>query len=564
MAENEGNDDSIAKGEPERGIFHGFSGYKTPTKEDWRSVLTSGLIVVDTNVLLNLYRYNQDARTSLLETLQKFGDRLWVPHQVMDEFWRNRESALEDSARQLEQSVASLRVNLDKSISDLRHWVNRVSLDRASAARLEGAMKSALDQVVAEMQAVVDSSGVEMEEDTSRDSVVSALSDLLHGKVGSPLYARDHAAAVIEGKRRVEEQIPPGYKDKKKQVRGDDTEVGDYLVWRQLISESKARNVDVLLITGDTKEDWWRTRNRIPVGPRNELAEELLREAGVGLYMLKPDRLLTYARDFLQVSVSEDSVQNVEMVDSQSETDDAFQQLEKLVEGGADSAVLQAWSEVEAATEKALPKFEVQRSWTGTAMARELFKQRLVSLETVSLVEHLAKIRNEIMHGRSVRVGPEEAKDFISSAKDVVVTLSHLANISSRARLFEQNIAAIIRTAGFDVFSTDVDSGIDFLVASKTLPKNAFALQVKYSSNRPFGSVSATGVLRLLSMLPDHAPSLLVVTNAPLTREAEDILTRAALEEGVGTEGHSRIEVVRWRNSEDDSLITRALKKLAR
>jgi predicted nucleic acid-binding protein len=304
-----------------RGIFDGFLGYVTPTVENWQDVLSNGMVVVDTNVLLNLYRYNQEARTSLLDVLEKFGGRLWVPNQVMVEFWRNRENALEDPEKQLQQSTSALRADLEKATSHLRTWVNRVSLDRVNAVKLESVLEAAFEEVISSMERVADSSGLEMERDTSRDKVLAALATLLAGKVGAPLESKLHAQCVVEGKRRLEEQVPPGYKDKSKASRGDDSEVGDYLVWFQVISEAKNRRKDVLLVTGDAKEDWWRIRNRITMGPRNELVEELLTEAGVRLYMLKPDRLLVLARDFLKVAVSEDSVQNVEMVDAQSPSD---------------------------------------------------------------------------------------------------------------------------------------------------------------------------------------------------------------------------------------------------
>jgi hypothetical protein len=305
-----------------RGIFDGFSGYRTPTEDDWKSVLKSGMVVVDTNVLLNLYRYNSEARNSLLDTLGEFEDRLWVPNQVMVEFWRNRDNALDDPGKQLEQSVTALKADLERATVNLRSWVNRVSLDRKSASELEQVLSSALDQVISTMESVVDSSGVEMERDTSKDKVLNSLQKLLTNRVGLPFSSEELEKAISEGKRRAEKQIPPGYMDKKKEARGEGHESGDYLVWRQLMDEAKRREKDVLLVTGDIKEDWWRLRNRMTIGPRNELAEELLGEASVRLFMVRPDRLLVYARDFLSVSVSEDSVQNIELVDAQSTPED--------------------------------------------------------------------------------------------------------------------------------------------------------------------------------------------------------------------------------------------------
>ena len=53
-------------------------------------VWQNGIIVFDTNVLLNLYRYNEDARDELLKLMKSFQKRLWMPYQVGLEFLANR------------------------------------------------------------------------------------------------------------------------------------------------------------------------------------------------------------------------------------------------------------------------------------------------------------------------------------------------------------------------------------------------------------------------------------------------------------------------------------------
>ncbi|MEV5354581.1 PIN-like domain-containing protein [Streptomyces sp. NPDC086081] len=47
------------------------------------------MTVLDTNVLLNLYRCNERTRRDTLAVLNKLRDRLWVPHQVLTECWRS-------------------------------------------------------------------------------------------------------------------------------------------------------------------------------------------------------------------------------------------------------------------------------------------------------------------------------------------------------------------------------------------------------------------------------------------------------------------------------------------
>lgn len=193
--------------------------------------------------------------------------------------------------------------------------MNRVSLHRENAIELEEILSKAHEKVITIMTTVTRRSREETGRDTAKDMILLSLETLLQGKVGDPLDESSLSQAIKEGKRRIEAKIPPGYMDKKKEGHGDAFELGDYLLWLQVKQEAQKRAKDVLLVTGDVKEDWWRTHHQIALGPRNELAEELLLEAGVHLYMLKPDRLLRYARDLLSVTISEETVQNIEQVD---------------------------------------------------------------------------------------------------------------------------------------------------------------------------------------------------------------------------------------------------------
>ncbi|MFD9060175.1 PIN-like domain-containing protein [Kitasatospora purpeofusca] len=302
-----------------RGILDGFSGYLTPSEDDWRRLLTDGLVVIDTNVLLNLYRYDQEARADLISVLRKLDDRIWIPHQVAEEFWRNRESALEDPNQAAALAVKGLEEQRSSAVEPLRAWVNRVAFPADQAKSLERILSDAFDEVSGAIKGSYDSANIVAARDTDNDPVLAELGSLLSGKVGFPLDSATYKEAVTEGRRRIESQEPPGYKDKKKEASGGAAgAAGDYLVWFQLIKEAKRRKKDVLLVTGDLKEDWWRIRSGRPAGPRNELSEELLGKAGVRLFMLRPDRLMSYANKYLAAGVSTESLENVERVDART------------------------------------------------------------------------------------------------------------------------------------------------------------------------------------------------------------------------------------------------------
>ncbi|MEU3995630.1 PIN-like domain-containing protein [Streptomyces fungicidicus] len=77
---------SLAEGGSRKpqGMFDGFAEYRTPSVEDYQRLFGFGLVVVDTNVLLTLYRSNQRTREDLLTVLDRLRERLWVPPRQLD------------------------------------------------------------------------------------------------------------------------------------------------------------------------------------------------------------------------------------------------------------------------------------------------------------------------------------------------------------------------------------------------------------------------------------------------------------------------------------------------
>ncbi|MGC4804157.1 PIN-like domain-containing protein [Micromonospora sp. DT233] len=57
------------------GLFDGFEGYQVLAGADVDRALTSALVAVDANVLLNLYRYNLQTTNDLLAVFERLGDQ---------------------------------------------------------------------------------------------------------------------------------------------------------------------------------------------------------------------------------------------------------------------------------------------------------------------------------------------------------------------------------------------------------------------------------------------------------------------------------------------------------
>ncbi|MBK8078522.1 MAG: hypothetical protein IPK24_23985 [Kineosporiaceae bacterium] len=197
-------------------MFDGFEGYRTPTPERYESVLTSGLVIPDANVLLNLYRYNTQTREDLFRVLARLGDRLWVPHQVVVEFWRNRESASRDLQDTADRTIASLEKLREQSSSELQAWLNRIALPGERRATMRLALEGAFDNLVEEIAELVNSEALEQIGDTNRDPVLLVLEGTLSSRVGDPFDPEEYDHIVSEGRRRLGDEVPPGYKDKTK------------------------------------------------------------------------------------------------------------------------------------------------------------------------------------------------------------------------------------------------------------------------------------------------------------------------------------------------------------
>lgn len=297
------------------GIFDGFEDYRTPTSDDYRETLTDGMVVFDANVLLNLYRFNNTTRGDLIKVMESLGDSLWIPHQVMREFWRNRESVIDQLGETPKESLTKLDKARQDAEEAVRAWSNRIYLpedDRDGLlAKLNGAFQAVRHTISQQASANAH------RHDTNDDTIVATLDSILGSRTGRALPPEDHDAAVTEADRRITAKEPPGYLDKDKA--DQDERAGDYLVWKQLLLEAAERSCDVLLVTSDVKEDWWRRAKGQLRGPRLELMAEFRRCTGHRLLMITPSELIRRADTLTEVRVNPNSAEDIERVEQSPE-----------------------------------------------------------------------------------------------------------------------------------------------------------------------------------------------------------------------------------------------------
>ncbi|MFD7653933.1 PIN domain-containing protein [Actinosynnema sp. NPDC059797] len=287
-----------------------FYGHYRLTDSELDRLWAEGIVILDTNALLNLYRYSPKAREEFFGALEQVKDRLWMPHRVGVEFHANRveriseqlgvedsiEKILDDITNSIKGKLGPLRRNAFISVEDLE-------------SKLTKAVGQARDELRAQREKRAQSYGITVRQ----DPIVERLAILYGNNVGSPYSDTEMQEIRSMADGRYDSNTPPGYMDRNKE---GDRKYGDYLIWRQIIDYSKKGNSDVLFITDDAKEDWWWiVRNeavgRQTLGPRPELREEFYKETQRLFYMYSPENFLEKLSSLTEGTLSSEVVDEV-------------------------------------------------------------------------------------------------------------------------------------------------------------------------------------------------------------------------------------------------------------
>jgi PIN domain-containing protein len=273
-------------------IYDGFEGYRQPKERELSEALASGSVVLDANVLLSLYGFPQPARELALKYLTSLKERLWVPNQVMREFWRNRH------ARILEGKNKSNTDPLDAARQNLLSVANQLRPDNQQTDEISE-LKSSIAALITRLQdEVKEAAGeplqvAEILRDPDRDPVVQGLTQILDGRIGSPFEGQQEKDMIKEGLRRFADKIPPGYEDgTKKKDQRPECGTGDFLLWEQTLRymQDEGSDAPFVIVTGDEKSDWRMQGDgkTFLLGARPELVVEAHQRTGRQVYVVSP------------------------------------------------------------------------------------------------------------------------------------------------------------------------------------------------------------------------------------------------------------------------------------
>ena len=189
-----------------------FGWYFPASEEEVGRIWDQGLLTVDANVLLDLYRYHEATRSALVTSLRVFGARLWLSNQAAEEFIRNRTKVIissEKTFKQAKEEVEKLRQNLESAVSQLKE--NRI-IPSNIADSLSSSIEPAIQTALGEISSAKSSYPKYLQADPILDDLAEMFSD----SIGEAFSEADFKKYKDEAEKRKKDEIPPGYLDKEK------------------------------------------------------------------------------------------------------------------------------------------------------------------------------------------------------------------------------------------------------------------------------------------------------------------------------------------------------------
>lgn len=216
------------------------------------------VIVFDTCALLNFYYMSAAHQEVMADILKYLSARIWLPAQVVYEYYKNRESVI---LKPIAENYRDKELQGNHLVDDLKsyiaQWEREYYHPIITGASLKS-IKEALDIIepkIAEIKTTVakeyQAKKNEIKGIKDKDAIEKAVKTLAHG---SPFPFSKVMEICKEGAFRYANQIPPGYKDAetKEGVR----QYGDLIIWKEILQYASLQKCDIIFVTNDAKPDW--------------------------------------------------------------------------------------------------------------------------------------------------------------------------------------------------------------------------------------------------------------------------------------------------------------------
>jgi len=291
---------------------------------------TSGTVIFDTSVLLNLYRYGEKTRNEYIQLLDAIKDRVWLPYHVALEFNKNRRAVIEKQLSIFNDVEEATNKSLSTFISDIKKLQNSDHTISIDIPTFISNIKETCSNFTKQLKEQRKNSLAP----DSFDYIRTKLDDIFDGRTGNAPESQTEIDKIYDiAKKRYDRGIPPGFLDRSKKPNSQEEfdyfggltynkEYSDYLIWNQILQFSAEKKVqEVIFVTNDSGIDWWALPDSATPIPRPELNDEAHQKGIKTFLMYRANTFLDSAAKQLQRDISATTISEVRKISEQEQAE---------------------------------------------------------------------------------------------------------------------------------------------------------------------------------------------------------------------------------------------------
>ncbi len=270
------------------------------------------IIVLDTTVLLELYRQPANISLDVISALKRILTNIYIPRQVYEEYLKNYHKICGDEKKKYKKVTKALSDSLKKLQNDIAKKVGEYRKHNYTDI---SKLQKNLNEKIKDTQNIITEfekshhAEIQLNINFLQNDKVKEFVDLLlnQGSIGQKIPFSKKILLLQEGQVRYDNLIPPGFHDSAK---NGEAKYGDLFVWKDIITIAKEKNTNIIFVCNDTKEDWWEKNKDTPIDLRQELNEEFKEtNPSLSIHFLTLDKFFSYLAEELKLGKSKSALQ---------------------------------------------------------------------------------------------------------------------------------------------------------------------------------------------------------------------------------------------------------------
>lgn len=228
-------------------------------------IFNDALFVLDTNTLLTPFstgKENIEEIEKVYKTLIK-NKRLYIPEHVLREFAKNRSLKISELYTNIDNALSS-----SKPINDFEYPI----LGELEAYKNIKENKKSINEILKDYRKNL----IELKSGITQWNWSDPVSSMYQKNFSEDIIIdtkESEENLIKEYEERIENEIPPGNKDKSKA----NNAIGDFIIWKSILELGARVKKDVIFISNDEKNDWLLKGNKKSISTKFELVDEFYR-----------------------------------------------------------------------------------------------------------------------------------------------------------------------------------------------------------------------------------------------------------------------------------------------